>query len=356
MSFLPDSPGFGPDEGRSDWDKAEYGSAGQRNSVAFDSGVFTEDRKAWHDKGVVIPDDVITAERALDLAKLAGWDLQKHPAFVHVTLPDGREVQLPMEGRFGHVRMDTLSVLGDVGSTYTSLQNERAFDWADALVGGAGCHYKTAISLNGGAQICLQLEVPFEINLPDGRLRSFLFLSNSHDGSSAITAGFWNERLVCKNTLKLAKRGGIDRINIRHTQSAEGKLAEAQRALGLAQGAAERAEKLATQMITASISAKEFDALVAQVFPMSEKKPETAGERRSATIALAKRDAVRAAYNGEAGGQAEIKGTEWGAYNAFSAVASHQAATTQRQAEAIFNNLMSGNTAADRALELLVRA
>ena len=352
MTFLPDSPGFSPDEGRAAWDAAEYGRT-QRGSDSFDSGVFTEGRPAWHDKGTVITDPTITAEQALELSGLGGWKLEKHPAFVHVTLPDGSKVEIPMEGRFGHVRMDKLTVLGDVGAVYTSLQNERAFDWANALVGGAGCHFKTAVSLDGGRRICLQLEVPYEISLPDGKLRSFLLLTNSHDGSSGITAMFWNFRVPCKNTLKLAHRGGIDKITIRHTASAEGKLAEAQKALHLAEGAAERAGKLAEELYRAKLSAADMEALIAKVFPMADGVPQTAGERRSATIALAKRESVRLVYAGSEGNQDEIRGTAWGAYNAFAAVATHQEASSEAKAEAIFTNLMAGNTAADRALELL---
>ena len=349
MTYLPDSKGFGP--GERDWDIAERK---MDNSIkAFDGGVFTEGRKTWMDLGVVLDDDAITAERALDAAQLAGWRLDKHPAFVHVKLDDGSEVQLPMEGRFGHVRMDTLHVLGDVGATYTSLQNERAFDWANALVGGAGCHFKTAGSLDGGARVWLQLEVPFEITLPDGLLRSFLYISNSHDGSSSIQAGFWNERIVCRNTLKLARRGGIDRVTIKHTASAEARLAEAQRALGLAEGAAQRSATLAEQLFATKLSERDLNALIAEVFPMAEGTPQTTGERRSATIALAKRDAVREVYFGSDGGQEEIRGSAWGAYNAFAAVATHQEASTRAKAEAIFTNLMAGTTPADRALELL---
>lgn len=344
MSFLPDSKGFGP--GERDWDIAERK---MDDSIrAFDSGVFTEGRKTWMDLGVVIPDDAITAEQALGFAKLAGWQLEKHPAFIEV---DGVRIEIP--GRFGHLRRDTMTVLGDVGKTYTSLQNEMAFDWANALVGGEGCHFKTAISLDGGARVCLQLEVPFEVNLPDGKLRSFLYLSNSHDGSSSIQAGFWNERIVCRNTLKLAKRGGIDKVNIKHTASAEKKLAEAQKALGLAEGAAERAEKLAIAMYRTKLTRQDVEDVITEVFPMAPGVPQTAGERRSATIAMVKRDAVRAVYAGDEGGQDEIRGTAWGVYNAFAAVATHQTASTVSQAESIFKNLMAGDTAADRALELL---
>ena len=40
-----------------------------------------------------------------------------------------------------------------------------------------------------------------------------------------------------------------------------------------------------------------MEALIAKVFPMAEGVPQTTGERRSATIALAKREAVRLVYD-----------------------------------------------------------
>src|ERR1700756_2237695 len=174
----------------------------------FESGVFTNGEGAWHGLGTVVEDKALNAEDALRLSGLGGWDLRKLPLLTRI--PGQGIVEVP--GKFAHVRMNDQRVLGVVGNVYRSVHNEDAFKWADELVGGFGCHYKTAGSLYGGRVVWLLLEVPFHIDLPDGQLRNMLYLTNSHDGSSPVEAAFTSVRIVCANTLSLARASGTDRV------------------------------------------------------------------------------------------------------------------------------------------------
>jgi phage/plasmid-like protein (TIGR03299 family) len=329
----------------------------------FESGVFTEGRAAWHGLGTVVPDTALTSSEALRLSGLGGWELQKLPLFTRSN--NGVIIEVP--GQFAHVRQSDNQVLGVVGNVYRSVTNEQAFEWADALVGGYGAFYKTAGSLHGGKVVWLQMEVPFKVDLPDGKARHLLYLFNSHDGSSPVEAAYCTERIVCANTLAIARGQAVDRVRIKHTSTAEQRLAEAQRVMSLASGAAERAGQIAEELFKQKVTAKQLQAVIDAVFPLpvlpegkSYDELET-GQKRSLSIAENKRDAVLAAYNGEKYGAPEIRGTAWGVYNAFSAAYEHQDIGNTRRdpqqeirkAEAIFDNIMNASTPADKALAVL---
>lgn len=48
----------------------------------------------------------------------------------------------------------------------------------------------------------LLAKAPFEIDLPDSPVDMFLLLTNTHDGSGAVTAAVTPVPVVCMNTLR----------------------------------------------------------------------------------------------------------------------------------------------------------
>lgn len=327
----------------------------------FESGVFTDGQAAWHGMGTVVEQRALTAEEALRLSGLGGWELEKLPLFTRT--PKGDVIEVP--DRYAHVRTSDNRVLGVVGNVYRGLTNEEAFEWADELVGGFGCHYKTAGSLYGGKVVWLLLETPFEINLPDSKLRNMIYLTNSHDGSAAVEAAFTSVRIVCANTLSIAKASGVDRVKVKHTTNNQERLAQAQRTMHLVEGAAQRASEIAEKLYAQKVSEKKFTEVLDAVFPLPDLKGKSyddlsRGEKKAFTGAENKREAVILAYaNGE--GASDVRGTAWGVYNAFSAAYQHQEidgkdeAQNMRKAQSIFANIMDAKSPADAALAVLTR-
>lgn len=321
----------------------------------FESGFGTE--QAWHG-GLVVVDGLQDAEAAIKYAGL-DWDVVKLPMFTKFE----REL-LTVPDKFAQVRTKDHRVLGVVGNVYTDVPNLRAFAWADALVGGFGAHFKTAGSLYGGRVVWLLLEVPFSIEIGDNKLRSMLYLRNSHDGSSPLTVGFTTVNIVCANTLAMAEQSAVDRVSIRHTESAEGRLKVAQQTMHLVEGAAERAGKLAEQLYAKHITNNDVTRVLNEVFPLPDLQGKayaelTTGEKRSLSMAENKRKAVVQMYNGSELGAPANHGTAWGLYNAFSAAYQHQpiegkdADANARKADTIFANIMAGTAPADVALAVL---
>src|SRR5579859_306233 len=285
----------------------------------FESG-FGPD-KAWH--GLMTPVDGL--QNAADGIRLAGldWLVEKYPMIVRVPNGDGTTREVTVPKKWAQVRSSDGAILGTVGDIYTDVSNAKAFEWADALVGGFGAHYKTAGSLYGGKVVWMLLEVPFDIKTPDGQLRSKLYLRNSHDGTTQLTAGFTTVDIVCANTLAVAEATALDKVSIRHTANAEEKLAKAQETMHLVEGAAQRASELVERLWEQKIDSGEVERVLNAVYPLPDLSRDndlSKGELRSLTIAENKRADVLAAYNN----RPALAGTAWGLYEGFSAAYQHQ--------------------------------
>ena len=295
----------------------------------FESGVFTENKPAWHGLGVTMPNDALDTREALQYSGLAGWDLTKQPIYAG-NPEDGFNV---IAGKHAVTRATDNSVLGVVGDYYRIIQNEDAFDWVDNLLGGEGFHIKTAGSLRHGQIVWVLAKAPFTIDLPDSPIDLYVLLANSHDGSGACRAMVTPERVVCRNTLKAAIEVAVRSYSIRHTTNAEDKLTEAQAVLGLAKGAAQRMEQRANEMRKQKLTDAAFKAFLAQLVPAPD------DEGRARTAALETRAAIDTIYR-TAADQVEIKGTAWGAFNAVTNYWDHAVKSRQSDADGDENRMI----------------
>lgn len=190
---------------------------------------FSVQQKAWHGLGQIVT-DYPTSKEAL---QYAGLDFQvvKRPN-IHV-LDNGSSIT--SETSFYTYRPDTNAILGDrLGADYQVVQNTDAFSFFDAIVGGDGIQYETAGALGKGERIFITAKLPGYIKVgSDDLIEKYLLLTTSHDGYGSITAAFTPIRVVCSNTLNAALQNCSNYIKIRHTQSAESRLKEAHKVLGI---------------------------------------------------------------------------------------------------------------------------
>ncbi|WP_179412667.1 DUF932 domain-containing protein [Mucilaginibacter sp. E4BP6] len=201
---------------------------------------FSVKKKAWHNLGQIISDYPTSAE-AIKHAGL-NYHVEKRPLFTYDTEnytgdPDTDiiipEIEVP--DFYATIRTDTDEVLGVVGNDYEVVQNENAFDFFDAIVGGKdGILYETAGALGKGERIFITAKLPDYIRIGrDDLIEQYLFLTTSHDGYGSITAAFTPIRIVCQNTLNAALRNHSHSIKIRHTASAVDRLKQAHQLLGV---------------------------------------------------------------------------------------------------------------------------
>lgn len=264
----------------------------------------------WHRLGTTT-DDVLTAESALELAHLNGWDVRKSPAY---TVVDGKE--LAIKGKFAVVRTNPFTGEPEafekttVGTQYDITQNEDHAEFLDGLAGG-GAKFETAGSLDGGKRVFITLKAP-ETMLIGGvdAVDTYIMAVNTHDGSSSFQTVTTPVRAVCSNTVAAAFGAATRRFSKRHTAGGGGAVARAREALDMSFKYDALFEAEAEKMIQQSLTNRKFDAIVSKLYPIADDASDLVKGRVMET-----RGAIRSLY--EASPTAtEIRGTNWAGYNA----------------------------------------
>ena len=271
---------------------------------------------AWHNLGTVFQEEVNT-KQMLELAHLDNWNVRLEDVAIPENFESDKSYSfVTRTNPFDKTKND---VLGVVGERYVPLQNEDLFSFGDNLLDGGG-RWETAGSIKGGRQVFGSIALNNSITLdPNGiadKIDNYLLINTSHDGSVAIQASITPVRVVCANTLNLAltafkgKKASKQSFKIRHTQTADGRIAQARQALGLANAYIDEFSVIANEMISKEITKAQFDKIVELAYPAPEKDSKGSFKKHDGKV-----DLLNAIYVGDYNNT--ISGTAWGAYNAL---------------------------------------
>ena len=279
----------------------EVGANGQEAFASFRE-------PAWHGLGTVFTEEKSTREM-LDAAYLSNWNVRLEP----VTYPKGYNVVSPSymvvrNNPFG----EGIDVLSTVGERYRELQNEELFHFGDALLDGG--RWETAGSIKNGrvvfGSLALERETVLDPNGVSDKVKSYLLVHTSHDGSTAVQASITPVRVVCQNTLNMALRGVKQSFKIRHTQTVGGKVAAAREALALANSYLDEFDKEAQALIATEITKAKFDKIIEAVYPRPDKDAKGAIKKWETKV-----DLIEEIYGSDTTNM--VAGTAWGAFNAL---------------------------------------
>ena len=239
---------------------------------------------AWHQLGTVIDD--LSYDDALRHAHLGGWNVRALPFAAllgddpdpnmplreHVTVP-APEHQVIVRDNPASGRTESLGI---VGGRYNPVQNEEAFAVAPFLE-DLGATVETAGAIREGRQVFLSMSLNGGFVLdPNGgadRVQGYLLLRTSHDGSIAVEAVSTWVRVVCANTFDVTLGKDAPRAyKVRHTATAQDRLAEAQAILLRANGYGQALGELAQRLYQVPMSNAEFIDLVTDIYPEPESK------------------------------------------------------------------------------------
>ena len=286
----------------------------QNGKVSFAS--FRE--PAWHGLGTVFTEEKTTSEM-LAAASLNNWDVRLLDMAIPTSLTSDKEYQYVV--RTNPTENSQTDVLGIVGERYHVLQNEDLFSFGDNILDGGG-RWETAGSIRGGRVVFGALALERETILdPSGvadKVKTYLLINTSHDGSIAIQASITPVRVVCANTLNLAL-GGVSRkknkgikqsFKIRHTQTANGKVQIARETLGLANAYMDEFDVMAKAMIEKEVNAIDFNNIILAAYPKPESDLKGSNKKWENKI-----NTINDIYTGEYNGM--IAGNAWGAFNAL---------------------------------------
>ena len=266
-------------------------------------------KPAYHQLGTVFQDEVTTSEM-LSLANLDNWNVRLE----EIPLPDN--YSMTAENFLvvrDHPEDKHPNVLSVVGKRYKTLQNEELFAFGDNLLDGG--RWEVAGSLKNGrivfGALALERETVLDPNGVNDVIKNYLAISTSHDGSSAVQATVTPIRLTCMNThTAVFRKGANQSFKLRHTQSIDGRVAQAREALGLANRYLDEFDKLAKAMIETEVTKAQFDKIVSLAYPMPEADKKGAVKKWENKI-----DLLEEIYVGDTNGM--IAGNAWGAYNAL---------------------------------------
>jgi phage/plasmid-like protein (TIGR03299 family) len=273
---------------------------------------------AWHGLGTVFTEEKTTAEM-LSAANLNGWNVRLEDLETPTHLVSDKSYQYVL--RTNPTDNAQTDILGIVGERYHPLQNEDLFSFGDNILDGGG-RWETAGSIKGGrvvfGALALERETILDPNGVSDKVKTYLLINTSHDGSIAIQASITPVRVVCANTLNLAL-GGVGRkknkgikqsFKIRHTQTANGKVQIARETLGLANAYMDEFDIMAKAMIEKEVSAIDFNKIILAAYPKPEKDAKGSSKKWENKV-----DVINDIYTGEFNGM--IAGNAWGAFNAL---------------------------------------
>jgi phage/plasmid-like protein (TIGR03299 family) len=267
--------------------------------------------KAWHGLGQYVS-EAMTSEQAIELGGL-NYGVEKRPLFAPAW--EGTYVEAP--GFYANVRTDNNEILGVVKGRYRIVQNKDAFGFFDTIIDKGEAIFETAGALGKGERIFVTAKLPEDMLVRGEKVEKYIMLTNSHDGSSTIIAGFTPIRVVCNNTLTAALKNIDNKVSISHTASAESRLREASRVMGIASRYMDEVNLAFEGMTTRRLSDLELKHYIETVMKSATKEDESDKEASTRMKNLVDQvysftithptQTTEAAYR-----------TLWGAYNGIS--------------------------------------
>jgi phage/plasmid-like protein (TIGR03299 family) len=278
----------------------------------------------WHKKGTAVQ-NLMTSEEAIREGKL-DWSIECRPIF---TMIGNEKVQVP--NKFATVRVDKGIPLGVVGKNYVPIQNRDAFTFFDNVLGNFGAKYEVVGSLGSGENVWMlvQLGDVIKIRKSDDVVRRYILLTNNHDGTRCFKMFITPIRVVCWNTLCAAMAGQKydalgnvnDGISIRHTVNAADRIADAQKALGLATNFYDNLSTVFNKLAAKEISPQWMKDYTKALIGVPRKRPGKKEEFSSRAINT--RNRIIDLMDHETNRLPGMRGTAWAAYNAVTLYADH---------------------------------
>jgi phage/plasmid-like protein (TIGR03299 family) len=238
------------------------------------------------------------------------------------------------------IRLDTQQVLGVVGPSYTPLQNLEAFEWFNAFIEAGFVEFETAGSLFNGRKIFILAKIKSDAMdiQKDDPVESFILLSNSHDGSTAVRVGYTPIRVVCNNTLKLAHQDNKSQlIRVRHTYQVQNNITAIAETMDLVNqqflATAEKFKWLASRDIVTT----DLERYIRQVFSIKSLESYLSDEEEADNKSIKIIEAVTERF------ESEDNQNWWTAYNSVQGYLQHEQGSSRSSLEGRYDKMWFGN-------------
>lgn len=239
------------------------------------------------------------------------WEVEKRPIFL-----EGNKV---IPNQFATVRVDNEQVLGIVKSNYGVVQNKDAFSFIDECL-GEGITFTKAGLYNRGERMFVIGEAP-SVEICGDEVHPTILFTNSHDGSSGVSAMFTPMRVVCENGLMIPIAGhenGIVKTRISHTKHVKDRLQIAKDVISRNNKYIEALRQRAELLAATPFTDRDFELMTKEIAGIKTESDMELITRGQQSII----DDLNSAY--EESDIAKFRGTAWGAILAASDYDTHK--------------------------------
>jgi len=244
------------------------------------------------------------------------WHIAQSDVLFNV-VPDGLHIRPHSDAKVLY-RSDTLAPLSVVSNRYKVVQPEEVLYFYKDLVSAGGFELETAGVLKGGRKLWALARTGQETLLRGGdRVKAYLLLATSCDGSLCTTAQFTSVRVVCNNTLQMAVGDSNGAVKVPHSTQFDP--AAVKQALGLGLSGWDsfmRSLKALSQRPVSRVEAQDYFRVVLNE-PLEDEKTAEPSKNLQQVLSL---------FNG-AGMGSELsasRGTAWGLVNAMTEFVDHR--------------------------------
>lgn len=214
-------------------------------------------------------------------------------------------------------RSDTLAPLSVVSNRYKIVQPCEVLHFYKDLVSVGGFELETAGVLKGGKKLWALAKTGQEAKIKgNDRIKAYLLLATSCDGTLCTTAQFTSVRVVCNNTLQMATRDSNGAVKVPHSTQFDPN--QVKEALGIGFAHWESFMTNLKQLSQRPVSPQEVDSFIRTVL----NEPEFTEENVQGSKMF---QTVNSLYQGKGMGSelSSASGAAWGLVNAMTEYVDH---------------------------------
>ena len=268
----------------------------------------------WHGLGNRLPEKQ-PLEVWLEAAGM-DWEIKTTDVLFRVGMGSNFNVHPNPDAKVLY-RSDTLAPLSVVSPRYKVVQPKEILEFYRDLVSIGGFELETAGVLKDGKKLWALAKTGEEAILKGGdRVKGYLLLATSCDGTLATTAQFTSVRVVCNNTLQIATGDRVGAIKVPHSTTFDPMAVK--QALGVGVSAWEAFEEKAQALAGRKVNRMDVTKYIIDVL----------GDRNAPIAEQPNEKALKTvidlfAGKGKGSNLSSSEGTAWGLVNAVTEYVDH---------------------------------
>jgi len=301
------------------------------------------DGAGWHGLGNALPEGA-TIDQWTQAAGME-WLIKRS----RVRYGEGAS-QRTIDDKHVLFRSDTKADLGIVSDKYQIVQPREVLEFFRDLVRAGGLELSAAGTIFGGRRFWATAKIgeASPVSVRD-KIGGFLLLSTSADGSLATEARLTSIRVVCRNTLQMARADGKPALRVSHRSVFDANAVKQQ--MGLNTAAWDSFRHALTRLANKPVVEEQAEEIVAGLFAAQDSQTARDKARDSSGFKKVLTLFTGAALGSELDG---VQGTAYGLLQACTEYADHHVRAQSAENRFVSAQWGSGADLKNRALETLL--